>query len=52
MTQPLQLSQFGHTPENKPALLFIHGWGSGHQVWLPLAAQLQADFRCYLLDLP
>lgn len=34
------------------ALVFFHGWGFDHQIWLNLANSLAKNYRCYLVDLP
>lgn len=33
-------------------LVFIHGWGFDHRVWLPLADTLKTDYQLFLVDLP
>ncbi len=35
-----------------PALLLVHGWPFYGRSYLALAARLERDFRCYLVDLP
>ncbi|KTD17247.1 alpha/beta fold hydrolase [Legionella jordanis] len=35
-----------------PALVFFHGWGFDHKVWLPLANTLATKYQLYLVDLP
>jgi len=37
--------------QGKP-LLIIHGWPFHGETWLPVAAILQKQFRCYIVDLP
>jgi len=44
----LNINQFGN---GKP-LVFFHGWGFDHSIWLPLANELQENFTVYLVDLP
>lgn len=38
--------------DDKPTIVFIHGWGLNHSVWLPVAEKLQTQFRVNLIDLP
>ncbi|KTD23436.1 biotin operon repressor and biotin [Legionella lansingensis] len=33
-------------------LVFFHGWGFDHRVWLPLATALETQYSLYLVDLP
>ncbi|HGK6671911.1 TPA: alpha/beta fold hydrolase, partial [Legionella pneumophila] len=33
-------------------LVFFHGWGFDHRVWLPLARLLSTRYCLYLVDLP
>lgn len=35
-----------------PTLLFVHGIGNSLNMWLPTAAEMAADHRCLLVDLP
>ncbi len=35
-----------------PELVFLHGWGMNSAVWEQVGADLQARFRCTLIDLP
>lgn len=35
-----------------PPLLFLHGWGVGHELYGPLLAHLQKTFTVYAPDLP
>lgn len=37
--------------QGKP-LVFFHGWGFSHKIWLPLAHQLRDRFQLFLVDLP
>jgi pimeloyl-[acyl-carrier protein] methyl ester esterase len=37
--------------QGKP-LVFFHGWGFDHKVWLPLAESLASQYQLYLVDLP
>ncbi len=41
--------QFG---ESGAPLVFVHGIGNSLNMWVPTAAELAADYRCLLLDLP
>lgn len=41
-----------HRGAGKKRLVFFHGWGFDHQVLLPLAEDLGAEYACYLVDLP
>lgn len=33
-------------------VVFFHGWGFDHQIWLPLAEQLTTKYQLILVDLP
>lgn len=33
-------------------LVFFHGWGFDHQIWLSLIAAMKKNYRLYLVDLP
>lgn len=33
-------------------LVFFHGWGFDHQIWLPLAQRLEPFYQLILVDLP
>lgn len=33
-------------------LVFFHGWGFDHRVWLPIVHQLEEKYSLYLIDLP
>jgi pimeloyl-[acyl-carrier protein] methyl ester esterase len=33
-------------------LVFFHGWGFDHQIWLPLIPELQEHYELILVDLP
>ena len=33
-------------------LVFFHGWGFSHTIWLSLAQALEKDYELYLVDLP
>ncbi|WED44298.1 alpha/beta fold hydrolase [Legionella cardiaca] len=35
-----------------PALVFFHGWGFDHKIWLGLAQILENRYTLYLVDLP
>ena len=35
-----------------PALVFVHGIGSGRYRWAPVVDRLVDDFRCVSVDLP
>jgi pimeloyl-ACP methyl ester carboxylesterase len=35
-----------------PPLLFLHGWGVGHEAYMPLLAQLAATHTVYAPDMP
>lgn len=37
--------------QGKP-LVFFHGWGFDHQIWLGLVASLESRFQLFLVDLP
>jgi pimeloyl-[acyl-carrier protein] methyl ester esterase len=37
--------------QGKP-LVFFHGWGFSHSVWLPLVPELSAEYQIILVDLP
>lgn len=34
------------------ALVFLHGWGFDHKIWLPLVDDLAKDYCLYFVDLP
>lgn len=36
----------------RPSLLLIHGWGTNHRVFQPIAAQLAKDFTLHDVNLP
>jgi pimeloyl-[acyl-carrier protein] methyl ester esterase len=33
-------------------LVFIHGWGFDHKIWLQLASQIDSEYQLFLVDLP
>ncbi len=33
-------------------VVFFHGWGFDHQIWLPLVEQLHENYQLFLVDLP
>ncbi|MFC3907544.1 alpha/beta fold hydrolase [Legionella dresdenensis] len=37
---------------NGKPLVFFHGWGFDHSIWLPLAEAIKDKFSVYLVDLP
>lgn len=37
---------------NGPPLVFFHGWGFDHEIWLPLANHIDKRYQLFLVDLP
>lgn len=33
-------------------LVFFHGWGFDHKIWLQLASHISSEYQLYLVDLP
>jgi len=50
ITRNITIRQLGN--QKLPALVLVHGWGFGSDVWLPLLEPLQQSFHLHLIDLP
>jgi pimeloyl-[acyl-carrier protein] methyl ester esterase len=45
-------SSSGSSGSSGQSLVFFHGWGFDHIIWLDLVSQIQDRFSIYLVDLP